>query len=70
MELLCMKEFIITARDLCGHLKSGEARVKQQNASGNKCPRRNSPLKENIAAENKCCRLVGSNLAEAISYNE
>ncbi|WP_256207515.1 transposase [Nitrosomonas marina] len=33
-------------------------------------PRRNPALKEEIAAENKRCRLVGHRPAEAIRYNE
>ena len=33
-------------------------------------PRRNQCLKNEIAAENKCCRLVGHRTAEAIRYNE
>ena len=33
-------------------------------------PRRNQALKEEIAAENKRCQLVGHKAAEALRYNE
>lgn len=65
-----MEEFTITARVYVGIPSSVRHGLSNKNASGNKCPRRNSPLKENNAAENKCCRLVGFSLVEAICYNE